>query len=1259
MIVINKNSYTKIYWKIFRGENKVSEDFHSINTELKVFLVGPCDKRLITYNINRSINPGYDVVEIDVHPNTLSEGVYDLRAIWWKNKGRDLMTSNRCGIFGITDSSEEAPVEDLVEIKIASYTESFGRDGMSAYEAAVMYDLHIGITSEREWVMQETIRIENEDIRKNAEEGRITAEISRKNNENSRVSAEEVRERKEYIRDSNELVRISNESGRQSAEGSRKSSEEDREASEQERYINERGRMQSEKARMSAESARVASEGAREEAESKRKGAESSRETAEAQRVSAFNINEEQRKKGETSREAAEAQRVEAEKGRAAAEAARQATFTTNEESRKETFDTNEAKREAEFDAAIQSAKDNLIVVNDLTTGGADKALSAEMGKELQYQFFGMSRYIASPYTSFKVNVTKGGWRSVPITLSSGIHKILIRRGEISGTYPLYVNIFAGETKVGDVVIPVNIEYAQIQMSSAEPVDRIAFYCGKDEQVTIEIEKSVAELVPSTELQTSISEHGKFFDWSAGKEVATTTKTEILRVDVQGLKNIHALLYNVDIGSASIAFIDEDGVFMQDSSVRSVDTKGIPMWFWADVPAEAKTAILTNRYDTGHTPVVVTIDPTVKSAVEHEIDELKLGKSILYSRAESPVSTSISFNPLPIDITKYINGILYLDVKELSSTDGFIGILNADGIYLYKADIKSTGTIYIQVPSTASKMLIYKPASNNNILNFELGKLTGIYPNKGEGYGYMHNINSEVVTADEIKNGMFLGYYSVGQFTGSIVSSAKYWACTRMEFSNGYTVEFDTDWSVYQLEIGIIQPDFVKQSTSKTSAFSLDTTGLIGWCVQIRRNDYKTLTVEEAKSALSLTIVGSKKFERPASIPYVNSKIKGIAEELGVSDIKRNVSSISRQTIDSRKYPLLTSKWYHHMFMGSITKDRQSIIPAQSVFDVALASKLGFKVIELNVLVTSDGIPVTGHQVSVDGQAGYLGTLRTLDGTAVNVHIPSTTFATLRSDYVYNSKYPQYSIPITSLEEALRACAEYDVIPLVQIANNDTYTLVEGIMGKNYIAYNGSRTETDVMISGYPSGTVDELVTQCEKVGAPYFLCVSLGSVNAMTDSEIKELLTRAHALGCMVGHAGNYHSVMENQRYNKLGMDLVASGWDVPDFSESNEKLIVCNSVKGFSDIGKTTGTLSDGETISVQSPQQSIIAKASLHIHYKGTVQISFGRYISNVELTSDGASEVVQTSIIDDASSDLTIKSVGDAEIYSMSYRVASVI
>jgi hypothetical protein len=83
--------------------------------------------------------------------------VYDLKAIWVKNNGRNVLTSIRSGVLAITDSLEEAPVQDE-EVKIASYVESFGRDGMTAYETAVMRGINGGITSEVEWIGQETAR---------------------------------------------------------------------------------------------------------------------------------------------------------------------------------------------------------------------------------------------------------------------------------------------------------------------------------------------------------------------------------------------------------------------------------------------------------------------------------------------------------------------------------------------------------------------------------------------------------------------------------------------------------------------------------------------------------------------------------------------------------------------------------------------------------------------------------------------------------------------------------------------------------------------------------------------------------------------------------------------------------------------------------------------------------------------------------------------------------------------------------------------
>lgn len=150
MKAINRKSKIKILWKVWRGVNKISEDFNSLNTHLEVFLVGGCDTYAMGHVINREVEPGYDVIEIDVYPNTLAEGAYNLKALWTKNQGRDVLTSMRSGVFGITSNVEEAEVKDE-EVRLVSMVESYGRDGMSAFETAVLRGVNHGYTSEKEW----------------------------------------------------------------------------------------------------------------------------------------------------------------------------------------------------------------------------------------------------------------------------------------------------------------------------------------------------------------------------------------------------------------------------------------------------------------------------------------------------------------------------------------------------------------------------------------------------------------------------------------------------------------------------------------------------------------------------------------------------------------------------------------------------------------------------------------------------------------------------------------------------------------------------------------------------------------------------------------------------------------------------------------------------------------------------------------------------------------------------------------------------
>lgn len=150
MKTINKGSKITIYWKIMRGVNKITEQFDNLNTNLRVFLIG-ANVYNVKPKINKEIEPGYEVLEITIPAYTLETGAYNLKAVWSKNQCRNFLTSERDGIFGITDTILEAPIQDET-LKIASYVESYGRDGMSAYETAVMYGLNQGIDNEREWV---------------------------------------------------------------------------------------------------------------------------------------------------------------------------------------------------------------------------------------------------------------------------------------------------------------------------------------------------------------------------------------------------------------------------------------------------------------------------------------------------------------------------------------------------------------------------------------------------------------------------------------------------------------------------------------------------------------------------------------------------------------------------------------------------------------------------------------------------------------------------------------------------------------------------------------------------------------------------------------------------------------------------------------------------------------------------------------------------------------------------------------------------
>jgi len=365
MKAINKKSKITIYWKIWRGVNKVTEDFSNLSTNLKVFLMGRDDVFVLDPSVNKDVDPGYEVLKMTISAGTLGVGAYGIKAVWTKNEGRDLLTSMRSGVFGITDSDAEASVVDE-EIRLVSSVESYGRDGMSAFETAVMRNLNNGISSEVEWVGNEAKRIADEEARDIAEKAREEAEIAREGAEEKRVNTfntnEETRQTTFETHERNRGATFtSNEANRDNAY---LSSEQDREvrcaAAEENRNKGEAIRQA---AFEGGENNRATTFTRNEESRQRRfedeveqraetfNAYESSRqrvfEQAEKDRGVLFRAKEDAREADELKRDQAETIRNAQESVRQQAEQIRIDTFDENERGRIATFEANEADRQA------------------------------------------------------------------------------------------------------------------------------------------------------------------------------------------------------------------------------------------------------------------------------------------------------------------------------------------------------------------------------------------------------------------------------------------------------------------------------------------------------------------------------------------------------------------------------------------------------------------------------------------------------------------------------------------------------------------------------------------------------------------------------------------------------------------------------------------------------------------------------------------------------------------------------------------------
>lgn len=214
MKYVGSNQRINLSWTISRGASKVKEDFR--RSSMFVFLTSNNEQIPLNYTLSEN-------VITSTLPTGLPEGVYGLLAVWFKSAcnpfegGNDvslpplgrMSRSQVDDLFGITAVSNEADYSEssAVNIEVRSMVATYGYDGLSAYEIAVIS----GQTALRqsEWVSNITELNERLSEIENAETLRQTAEASRSSEEGKRVSSEIVRQQNENARQAAEKKRTS------------------------------------------------------------------------------------------------------------------------------------------------------------------------------------------------------------------------------------------------------------------------------------------------------------------------------------------------------------------------------------------------------------------------------------------------------------------------------------------------------------------------------------------------------------------------------------------------------------------------------------------------------------------------------------------------------------------------------------------------------------------------------------------------------------------------------------------------------------------------------------------------------------------------------------------------------------------------------------------------------------------------------------------------------------------------------------------
>lgn len=375
-----------------------------------------------------------------------------------------------------------------------------------------------------------------------------------------------------------------------------------------------------------------------------------------------------------------------------------------------------------------------------------------------------------------------------------------------------------------------------------------------------------------------------------------------------------------------------------------------------------------------------------------------------------------------------------------------------------------------------------------------------------------------------------------------------------------------------------------------------------------------------------------------------------------MKEYDNKLSRISINQTQLMRHSYFPDVYIDHLFINLITSPTQ-VIPAESLANIQVAKRLGFKVTEASIHPTADDDYVVLHGTE-DGKFGRQVVDLNGEYTYENTNITTKTMAWIKENIRYRSTIEKYRVAPPSFSEWLQECRKLGMIPFFQCSKQVRADYVDKIMGKgNYLSWTGDREFVDGFIQR-GAGTftdADDLVEKCDEIGLPVGIGVGLSS---HTDAEVKEFVEALHEKGYMAVWNSCYSSVADNQRALKLGLDLSTSGWDIPDIENGN----LCNLAGdlGYTDFthnGEATGgylNLTNGQEVEPAIELPTVfLGGGSLHVQYEGTLHVKLGEFI-DTDITSDGKETNWFSTYFLQAIPTFKLTAVGNVKIHYITYK-----